>query len=227
MSKTPTERIIQWLRDAHTMETEAETMLKAMSSRIEHYPDLKQRIDRHIEETRGQAQRIEARLKALDSSPSAAKDMMANVMAAMHAGGNAMMSDEVVKGLGISYAFEHMEIASYRNLMFAAEAAAPPPAPGAAAEYGLRSGLNPNASGWPIALYPLAGISGTVVGPVKSSIDSNGSRSVDGTAASLRSSSTICARAARSPVVRRSLWSASFSSWLAKSSMKRALFWAW
>ena len=34
-----------------------------------------------------------------------------------------MMSDEVVKGLGISYAFEHMEIASYRNLMFAAEAA--------------------------------------------------------------------------------------------------------
>src|SRR5690606_37190891 len=49
MSKTPTERIIQWLRDAHTMETEAETMLKAMSSRIEHYPDLKQRIDRHIE----------------------------------------------------------------------------------------------------------------------------------------------------------------------------------
>lgn len=37
-------------------------------------------------------------------------------------------------------------------------------APGAAAEYGLRSGLNPNASGWPIALYPLAGISGTVVG---------------------------------------------------------------
>jgi len=37
-------------------------------------------------------------------------------------------------------------------------------APGAAAEYGLRSGLNPNADGLPIALYPLAGISGTVVG---------------------------------------------------------------
>lgn len=39
-------------------------------------------------------------------------------------------------------------------------------APGAAAEYGLRSPLNPNASGLPIALYPLAGISGTVVGSV-------------------------------------------------------------
>jgi len=37
-------------------------------------------------------------------------------------------------------------------------------APGAAAEYGLRSGLHPDAPGWPIALYPLAGISGTVLG---------------------------------------------------------------
>ncbi|MDQ6804044.1 MAG: MFS transporter [Actinomycetota bacterium] len=37
-------------------------------------------------------------------------------------------------------------------------------APGAAAEYGLRSPLNPHSTGLPIALYPLAGIGGTVVG---------------------------------------------------------------
>ncbi len=37
-------------------------------------------------------------------------------------------------------------------------------APGAASEYGLRSPLNPHASGLPIALYPLSGITGTVVG---------------------------------------------------------------
>jgi len=37
-------------------------------------------------------------------------------------------------------------------------------APGAAAEYGLRSALNPHSHGLPIALYPLSGISGTVVG---------------------------------------------------------------
>lgn len=37
-------------------------------------------------------------------------------------------------------------------------------APGAAAEYGLKSGLNPHANGLPIALYPLCGISGTVIG---------------------------------------------------------------
>jgi len=37
-------------------------------------------------------------------------------------------------------------------------------APGAALEYGLRSPLHPHAAGWPIALYPLSGISGTLVG---------------------------------------------------------------
>jgi putative MFS transporter len=37
-------------------------------------------------------------------------------------------------------------------------------APGAAEEYGLKSPLNPTASGLPVALYPLFGISGTVVG---------------------------------------------------------------
>lgn len=37
-------------------------------------------------------------------------------------------------------------------------------APGAAAEYGLKSPLNPNAPGWPVALYALSGIAGTVIG---------------------------------------------------------------
>ena len=45
------------------------------------------------------------------------------LLAAMHAAGNAMMSDEVAKGVGISYAFEHMEIASYRALVTAARQA--------------------------------------------------------------------------------------------------------
>ncbi|TMK96329.1 MAG: MFS transporter, partial [Actinobacteria bacterium] len=37
-------------------------------------------------------------------------------------------------------------------------------APGIAKEYGLKSPLNPTSSGLPVALYPLSGISGTVVG---------------------------------------------------------------
>jgi MFS transporter, putative metabolite:H+ symporter len=37
-------------------------------------------------------------------------------------------------------------------------------APGAAVEYGLKSPLNPHAHALPVALYPLCGISGTVIG---------------------------------------------------------------
>lgn len=37
-------------------------------------------------------------------------------------------------------------------------------APGAAAEYGLRSPLNPTADAWSIGLYPLSGITGTMIG---------------------------------------------------------------
>jgi putative MFS transporter len=37
-------------------------------------------------------------------------------------------------------------------------------APGAAAEYGLKSPLNPTAHALPVGLYPLCGISGTVIG---------------------------------------------------------------
>jgi putative MFS transporter len=39
-------------------------------------------------------------------------------------------------------------------------------APGAAAEYGLRSPLHPHAHALPIGLYPLAGITGTMIGSI-------------------------------------------------------------
>lgn len=52
------ERLMEWLRDAHAMEEQAETMLSSMAGRIEHYPDIKRRIEQHIEETREQARLI-------------------------------------------------------------------------------------------------------------------------------------------------------------------------
>jgi len=120
-TQAESDRIVQWLGDAHAMEMEAKTMLEAFASRLEHYPGLKQRVQQHVAETEAQAQRLENRLQALGNSAPALRDMAAGAMASLHATGNAMMSDEVIKGLGISYAFEHMEIASYRNLLFAAE----------------------------------------------------------------------------------------------------------
>ncbi len=43
--------LMDWLRDAHAMEEQAETMLNSMLSRVENYPELHQRIQQHIKET--------------------------------------------------------------------------------------------------------------------------------------------------------------------------------
>ncbi len=75
------ENLLDWLRDAHAMEQQAEQMLKAQAARLEHYPQLKTRIEQHIEETHGQQRLLEECLKRLDSSPSTLKDIGAKLMA--------------------------------------------------------------------------------------------------------------------------------------------------
>lgn len=119
----PQEHLLDWLRDAHAMEQQAEQMLKAQASRIENYPKMKARVEQHLEETRGQQKLLEGCLERLGGSPSAVKDTM-GTMAAMGQGLAGMFaSDEIVKGAMASYVFEHMEIASYTALIAAAQQA--------------------------------------------------------------------------------------------------------
>lgn len=115
------DRLGQWLRDAHAMEQQAETMLKAQATRLEHYPELRQRIERHITETQGQAQRVKQCLERYGTSGSAIKDAGAKMMAMMQGLGGMFAGDEVVKGAMASYAFEHFEISAYSALIGAAE----------------------------------------------------------------------------------------------------------
>ncbi|MHA6492776.1 ferritin-like domain-containing protein [Pseudomonas borbori] len=120
---TPTENLLDWLRDAHAMEQQAEKMLKAQAERIEHYPALKTRIEQHIEETYGQQKLLDECIARLGSSPSTIKDMSAKLMAFGQAVGGSMMSDEVVKGAMSGYVFENVEIAAYTVLIAAAKSA--------------------------------------------------------------------------------------------------------
>ncbi|MBN2991356.1 ferritin-like domain-containing protein [Pseudomonas cedrina subsp. fulgida] len=120
---TPQENLLDWLRDAHAMEQQAEKMLKAQSERLEHYPQLKARIDQHIEETLGQQQLIDQCLARLGGSSSTLKDMSGKLMAFGQAVGGSLMSDEVIKGAMAGYVFENMEIASYTALIAAAKEA--------------------------------------------------------------------------------------------------------
>lgn len=116
------ERLDQWLRDAHAMEEQAEKLLSGQASRIENYPDLRARIEQHLEETKSQRRRLESCLERRNVSSSTLKDMTGKFTATVQNLSGLFAGDEVVKGALASYAFEHMEIASYRILIAAAEA---------------------------------------------------------------------------------------------------------
>ena len=119
--KPAEKRLLEWLRDAHAMEEQAEQMLKAQASRIEHYPEIKQRIEQHIEETRAQGQKIEGCIARYDESSSFLKDATGRISAMGQAVGGMFSGDEIVKGCIASYTFEQLEISSYKVLIATAE----------------------------------------------------------------------------------------------------------
>jgi len=121
MTTSANEHLIDWLRDAHAMEQQAESMLEGQASRLEHYPSLKNRIVEHITETRWQKAQLESCLTRLGSSTSTVKDVGGKLMAFGQAMGGMMTSDEVVKGAMAGYVFENLEIASYTVLIATAD----------------------------------------------------------------------------------------------------------
>ncbi|HZG18553.1 MAG TPA: DUF892 family protein [Herbaspirillum sp.] len=117
------DNLLAWLKDAHAMEQQAEQMLKAQASRIEHYPELKARLESHLQETLGQQSQIESCIQRRDGSTSTLKDMAGRMMAFAQAAGGMTQHDEVVKGAIAGYVFENLEIACYTALISAAREA--------------------------------------------------------------------------------------------------------
>lgn len=115
------EHFIDWLRDAHAMEEQAETMLNGMKDRIKDYPQLQTRVKQHLEETRQQQTQLKTCIKRLDASTSGIKDLAGKAVALGQVMSGFFVEDEVVKGIISFYVFEQMEIACYTTLITAAE----------------------------------------------------------------------------------------------------------
>ncbi|RWM69196.1 MULTISPECIES: DUF892 family protein [Mesorhizobium] len=116
----PKERLVQWLRDAHAMEEQAETILSGQIERLENYPEIRDRMNTHLEETRQQAKRLEQCLDRIGDGSSTLKDAGGKIIAFGQNISGIFAGDEVMKGSLASYTFEHMEIASYKMLIAAA-----------------------------------------------------------------------------------------------------------
>jgi ferritin-like metal-binding protein YciE len=115
------DHLIAWLKSAHAMEEQAITMLGAEAKRLENYPDLKARMLSHLEETQRQAEDLQLLLNQMSGAPSALKDIAGRIAATVQGLPGMLVSDEVVKFTASAYAFEHLEIATYRMLITVAD----------------------------------------------------------------------------------------------------------
>lgn len=126
MAQTAKDILIVGLRNAYALEGQALELTERQAERLEHYPQLRARVQQHVEETRQQQQMVEQCLSQLGTSPSSLKEMALSLMGNLQAMAHSMAGDEVLKNTFGSYAFEHFEIASYKALIVMAETAGEP-----------------------------------------------------------------------------------------------------
>ena len=115
------ELFVVGLRNAHAVEKQALSIMTPQVSRIEHYPEVAERLQAHIEETNGQIARLDELLAGFDTSSSALKDLGLSMSGTMAALTHSVAGDEIVKNSFANYAFEHFEIAAYKSLLVMAE----------------------------------------------------------------------------------------------------------
>lgn len=116
------ERLLEWLRDAHAMEEQAEQILSTQVKRLQNYPDLEKKIEHHLQETRRHAERVQGCIERQGGSKSLVKDMTGKLVAVGQGLSGLFVGDEVVKASLADYTFEHMEIAAYKTIIAAADA---------------------------------------------------------------------------------------------------------
>src|SRR3954468_8689687 len=120
---TVDDRLMEWLRDAHAAEEQALTMLGGMASRLQNYPELKARVQQHVDESKRHAELVRACIERRGGSTSTIKDTGAKALALGQAMSGMFVDDEVMKGVIASHAFEAMEMASYNILISTAREA--------------------------------------------------------------------------------------------------------
>jgi ferritin-like metal-binding protein YciE len=105
------------LRNAHAMESQALAIMRPQVSRIESYPDVADRLKRHINETEAQIDRLDRILDRMDEDRSAVKDTALSMAGGMAAMGHTVAPDEILKNSFANFAFENYEIAAYKSLL--------------------------------------------------------------------------------------------------------------
>lgn len=116
------EKLVDYVQDAHAMETNVQTMLNSMIATTKH-PHMKARLEEHLDETRERARRLEERLDALDAGRSLRKEVEALGGALPKGLLDVFRGDKPGKNVRDGYVTESLEIAAYQLLVRLAERA--------------------------------------------------------------------------------------------------------
>jgi len=106
----------RYLADAHAIEQQAAQLLRKAPQLAGARP-LAEAFEEHLAQTRAHAERLEARLEARGSGPSALKDAALRLGAINLGMFFGAQADTPAKLAAFAYAFEHLEIAAYELLM--------------------------------------------------------------------------------------------------------------
>jgi ferritin-like metal-binding protein YciE len=106
----------KYLSDAHAIESQSLQLLEQAPA-IASEPNLKRVFEDHLEETRSQQAAVEACLEAQGERPSRFKNVVMRVGGLNLVGFFGAQPDTPAKLAGFAFAFEHLEIAAYEQLM--------------------------------------------------------------------------------------------------------------
>lgn len=113
--------LITWLNDAYAMEESQVEMLERFIKDFDSEPDIKSRLQEHLDMTRQQREDIKTCLGRLDQTPSKVKSLLGNLLGMAQGMSTGPYKDELIKNMLLLHAGEHFEHASYLALVTAAE----------------------------------------------------------------------------------------------------------
>ena len=123
MRQTANATVSLWLRDAHAMESQSVQMLTSQLPSLVGFPEFHRSIKAHAELSREQRERLGSRIAGLGQVSSVLRDSLGVALGLTAPMMIAALPDNVARSAVANYAFEHLEIGTYRALIGLAEEA--------------------------------------------------------------------------------------------------------
>jgi len=123
MRQTANATILLWLRDTHGLESQSVQMLTSQLPSLTGFPDFHRSVKGHAEISREQRNRLASRIAELGQAPSLFRDGLGMTLGLTAPMMISLLPDNVARSAITNYAFEHLEIGTYRTLIGLAEQA--------------------------------------------------------------------------------------------------------